>query len=115
MAGKKGYPYSFKIATLGGGTGHFALINGLKKFNDPNSITAITGVTDSGGSSGLLRSELGVLPPGDTRQCILAFAPEEVQQDLVNLFHYRFPENTPWAGHNPINVQLAALELMYGP
>src|SRR5439155_3881064 len=66
---------SYKIVTLGGGTGHFALIGGLKKLNDPDLITAVTGATDSGGSSGGLRSDLGVLPPGDARQCLLAFAP----------------------------------------
>lgn len=105
---------SYKIVTLGGGTGHFALISGLKRLNDPGLITAITGATDSGGSSGGLRSELGVLPPGDARQCILAFAPDGVQKDLVNLFQFRFPADTNWAGHNPINIELAALEVIYG-
>jgi uncharacterized cofD-like protein len=111
MAGQQ---HSRKIVTLGGGTGHFALISGLTKLNDPGLITAITGVTDSGGSSGGLRSELGVLPPGDARQCLLAFAPEGLQKDLVNLFQFRFPADTAWAGHNPINVELAALEIIYG-
>ncbi len=105
---------SYKIITLGGGTGHFALLGGLKKLNDPNLITALTGATDSGGSSGELRSELGVLPPGDARQCLLAFAPEGMQKDLVNLFHFRFPEGTAFAGHSAINIELAALELIYG-
>jgi uncharacterized cofD-like protein len=105
---------SYKIVTLGGGTGHFALLGGLKKLNDPNLITALTGATDSGGSSGELRSELGVLPPGDARQCLLAFAPEGMQKDLVNLFHFRFPEGTAFAGHSAINIELAALELIYG-
>jgi uncharacterized cofD-like protein len=103
-----------RIVTLGGGTGHFELISGLKKLNDPNLITAVTGATDSGGSSGGLRSELGVLPPGDARQCLLAFAPEGLQKDLVNLFQFRFPADTAWAGHNPINIELAALEMIYG-
>ena len=103
-----------RIVTLGGGTGHFALIGGLKQLNDPDLITAITGVTDSGGSSGDLRSELGVLPPGDARQCLLAFAPDTVQKDLVNLFQFRFPPGVAWAGHNPINIELAALEMIYG-
>jgi 2-phospho-L-lactate transferase/gluconeogenesis factor (CofD/UPF0052 family) len=105
---------SYKIVTLGGGTGHFALISGLKRLNDPTLITAVTGATDSGGSSGGLRSELGVLPPGDARQCILAFAPDGLQKDLVNLFQFRFPADTAWAGHNPINIELAALEIIYG-
>lgn len=108
------FRYSRRLVTLGGGTGHFELISGLKKLNDPNLITAVTGATDSGGSSGGLRSELGVLPPGDARQCLLAFAPESLQKDLVNLFGFRFPPDTAWAGHNPINVELAALEMIYG-
>lgn len=108
------YQFTRRIVTLGGGTGHFELISGLKKLNDPDLITAITGATDSGGSSGGLRSELGVLPPGDARQCLLAFAPEGLQKDLVNLFQFRFPADTAWAGHNPINVELAALEMIYG-
>jgi uncharacterized cofD-like protein len=108
------YPHAHRIVTLGGGTGHFALISGLKRLNDPSLITAITGATDSGGSSGGLRSELGVLPPGDARQCILAFAPDSLQKDLVNLFQFRFPPGSTWAGHNPINIELAALEIIYG-
>jgi uncharacterized cofD-like protein len=108
------YQYALKLVTLGGGTGHFELISGLKRLNDPNLITAVTSATDSGGSSGGLRSELGVLPPGDARQCLLAFAPESLQKDLVNLFQFRFPPDTAWAGHNPINVELAALEMIYG-
>ena len=108
------FSYKRRTVTLGGGTGHFALISGLKKLNDPNLIMAVTGATDSGGSSGGLRSELGVLPPSDARQCLLAFAPEGLQKDLVNLFHFRFPEGTAFAGHTPINIELAALELIYG-
>lgn len=52
-----------KIVTFGGKTGHFQLLDGLKNFNDPSLITAVVGTWDSGGSSGILRSQLGVLPP----------------------------------------------------
>jgi len=66
-----------RIVTFGGKTGHFQLLSGLKKLNDPSMITAVVGTWDSGGSSGVLRSELGVLPPGDIRACILALMEDE--------------------------------------
>lgn len=104
----------FKLVSIGGGTGHYSYIDGMKRRNNPDLMTAITGVMDSGGSSGKLIA-LGVLPPGDARQCIMAFAPTEVQQELAHLANFRFPDTYPdLAGHNPINIELAALELIYG-
>ena len=60
------------IVTIGGGTGSFTLLSGLKKY--PVNISAIVSMADDGGSTGVLRDELGVLPPGDVRQCLVALA-----------------------------------------
>jgi len=75
-----------KIVAIGGGTGLSMLLKGIKKYT--NNITAIVTVGDDGGSSGRLREEMGILPPGDIRNCIAALADDE---DLVTkLFQYRF-------------------------
>lgn len=100
-----------KIVTFGGKTGHFQLLNGLKKFNDSSKITAVVGTWDSGGSSGILRSELGVLPPGDIRACLLALMEDDEQQRVAQrLFDDRLEEVTgPLKGHslgNLIGVRL---------
>ena len=100
-----------KIVTFGGKTGHFQLLNGLKKINDPSFITAVVGTWDSGGSSGILRSELGVLPPGDIRACLLALMEDDEQQRVAQrLFDDRLEEATgPLKGHslgNLIGVRL---------
>ncbi|KKT76804.1 MAG: hypothetical protein UW73_C0037G0002 [Microgenomates group bacterium GW2011_GWB1_44_8] len=75
--------YAQKIVTLGGGTGHFHLLDGLKRINDPALITAVVGTWDNGGSSGRLRTELGILPPGDIRRCLLALMEDERQQEVA--------------------------------
>jgi uncharacterized cofD-like protein len=103
--------YSQKIVTFGGKTGHFQLLNGLKKLNDPSKITAVVGSWDSGGSSGVLRTELGVLPPGDIRACILALMEDPEQQRIAQrLFDDRLTNMTgPLKGHslgNLIGVRL---------
>jgi uncharacterized cofD-like protein len=100
-----------KIVTFGGKTGHFQLLNGLKKFNDSALITAVVGTWDSGGSSGILRSELGVLPPGDIRACLLALMEDDEQQKVAQrLFDDRLKEVVgPLKGHslgNLIGVRL---------
>ena len=75
-----------RVVALGGGTGLSVILRGLKKYTD--NLTAIVTVGDDGGSSGMLREDLGILPPGDIRNCILALADDEnVMQDL---FNYRF-------------------------
>jgi uncharacterized cofD-like protein len=76
-----------KVVVLGGGTGLSVLLSGLKAYTD--HITAIVTVADDGGSSGKLRRELGVLPPGDFRNCIAALADDEAL--TTQLFQYRFP------------------------
>ena len=103
--------YKERIVTFGGKTGHFQLLNGLKKFNDTSLITAVVGTWDSGGSSGILRSELGVLPPGDIRACLLALMEDDTQQRVAQrLFDDRLSEVVgPLKGHslgNLIGVRL---------
>ena len=94
-----------KIVAIGGGTGLSMLLKGIK--NITNNITAVVTVGDDGGSSGRLRSELGVLPPGDIRNCIAALAKDE---DLVTkLFQYRFKNGEGLEGHSFGNLFLSAL------
>jgi 2-phospho-L-lactate transferase/gluconeogenesis factor (CofD/UPF0052 family) len=83
-----------RIVVLGGGTGLSNLLRGLKHYS--SNITAIVTVADDGGSSGRLRREIGVLPPGDIRNCLTALANEE--KLLTELFQYRFQagEGAEW-------------------
>ncbi len=94
-----------KIVTIGGGTGSFMLLTGLKKY--PVNISAIVSMADDGGSTGVLRDELGVLPPGDARQCLVALS--DSSQMLRKLMNYRF-ENGALLGHSFGNLFLSALE-----
>lgn len=94
-----------KIVTIGGGTGHFTLLSGLKNYSV--DISAVVSMADDGGSTGRLRDELGVLPPGDVRQCLVALSDSsEILRELMN---YRF-ENGDLKGHNFGNLLLSALE-----
>ena len=94
-----------KIVAIGGGTGLSMLLKGVKKIT--NNVTAIVTVGDDGGSSGRLREEMGVLPPGDIRNCIAALADDE---DLVTkLFQYRFDTGEGLEGHSFGNLFLSAL------
>ena len=103
------YPSNdLKIAVLGGGTGSFTLLNALKEYS--HSIAAIVNMADDGGSTGVLRDELGTLPPGDIRQCLVALSDSPKVRDL---FNYRFEEGT-FAGHAFGNILLSALEKMTG-
>lgn len=93
-----------KVVAIGGGTGLSVILRGLKKYTD--NLSAIVTVGDDGGGSGKLREELGILPPGDIRSCILALADDEnVMQEL---FNYRFPIG-PMAGQSFGNLFLAAM------
>ncbi|MBI4786218.1 MAG: YvcK family protein [Chloroflexi bacterium] len=94
-----------KIVALGGGTGLSTLLRGLKDKTD--YLTAIVTVADDGGSSGRLRRELGVLPPGDFRQCIAALADSEPL--MTRLFQYRFSEGNGLSGHSFGNLFIAAM------
>ncbi|MBI2593338.1 YvcK family protein [Candidatus Daviesbacteria bacterium] len=104
-----------KIVTLGGGTGHYSLLRGLVDTNDPEQISAITGTWDSGGSSGRLRVEMGVLPPGDTRQCLLALMEDDAQRQVAQkLFNERFKDvSGPLKGHALGNLIQSQLQLLY--
>jgi uncharacterized cofD-like protein len=105
------------VVAIGGGTGLSTLLRGLKKHAGASShpsitsLSAIVTVTDEGGSSGILRKELGMLPPGDIRNCIIALAQEE--RLLSQLFAYRF-ETGAVQGHSFGNLALAALTQITG-
>lgn len=97
-----------KVVVLGGGTGSFTLLSALKHYS--SEITAVVNMADDGGSTGILRDELGVLPPGDVRQCLVALSETPRLRDL---FNYRFEEGS-LAGHSFGNLFLTALEKMTG-
>lgn len=96
------------IVVIGGGTGSFTLLQGLKTVT-PN-LSAIVSMSDDGGSSGILRDELGVLPPGDVRQCLVALSDS---LEIRNLFSYRFGDGR-FEGQSLGNIILSGLELQYG-
>jgi uncharacterized cofD-like protein len=98
-----------KIVTIGGGTGSYAALMGLKKYQ--LKLTAVVSMVDSGGSSGKLRDELGVLPPGDVRQCLVALS--ESSRLLRDMFNYRFEEGG-LKGHSFGNIFLSTLEKKTG-
>lgn len=99
-----------RIVTIGGGTGLSTLLHGLKEFTA--NITAIVTVTDDGGSSGRLRSQFDVLPPGDIRNCLVALA--DTEPLMQELFQYRFKEGTELKGHNFGNLFITALSQVTG-
>ncbi len=123
-----------KVVAIGGGTGLSTLLRGLKRHVKPvlstdtsathsyliSQLTAVVTVTDDGGSSGRLRNDLGMLPPGDVRNCIAALSEDESL--LSRLFQFRFPETTAasengssgLAGHSFGNLFLAALTHITG-
>ncbi len=95
----------YKIVAIGGGTGLSTLLRGLKRRT--SNLTAIVTVSDDGGSSGRLQKELGVLPPGDVRNCLVALADDEAL--VTDLFRYRFSEGGGLSGHSFGNLFLAAM------
>ncbi len=99
-----------KIVCIGGGTGMPVLLRGLKEHS--SNLTAIVTVGDDGGSSGILRRELGVLPPGDVRNCIAALA--EAEPLMTRLFQYRFNEGTGLEGHSFGNLFIVAMSGITG-
>jgi uncharacterized cofD-like protein len=101
-------PDQVKVAVIGGGTGSFTLLSALKRHT--NQIAALVNMADDGGSTGQLRDELGVLPPGDVRQCLVALSDTP---ELRDLFNYRF-EDGNLKGHAFGNLFLTALEKMKG-
>lgn len=102
-----------RIVVVGGGTGNHTTLSGLK--NEDCTLTAVVTMTDSGGSSGRLRSELGHLPPGDIRQCLLALASDDAHGNMMRrLFDYRFNSGNGLSGHNFGNLLLTALTEVTG-
>ena len=99
-----------KIVCIGGGTGMPVLLRGLKDHS--SNLTAIVTVGDDGGSSGVLRRELGVLPPGDVRNCIAALA--EAEPLMTRLFQYRFNEGSGLEGHSFGNLFIVAMSGITG-
>ena len=98
-----------RIVALGGGTGLSTMLRGLKKYTD--KITAVITMADDGGGSGVLRQDLGMLPPGDIRNCLLALA--EIEPTLETLFSYRFDDGM-LKGQSLGNLILAAMNGIYG-
>lgn len=98
-----------KIVTIGGGTGNSVMLRGLKKYT--TNITTIVTVADDGGGSGVLREDLGMLPPGDIRACLIALA--NTEPAMENLMQYRFREGA-YKGQNFGNLFLAAMNDIYG-
>lgn len=106
-----------KIVTIGGGTGSYVILRGLTMYTF--DITAVVTMFDSGGSTGVLRDEFGVLPPGDVRRCILALSEGKQAEILRKLFAFRFDDgklgtNGAGRGHSFGNLLLVALTSIYG-
>ena len=98
-----------KVVIIGGGTGNFAVLRGLRNYDV--ELSAIVSMADDGGSTGILRDELGVLPPGDVRQCLVALS--NSSNMMRSLMNYRF-ENGGLEGHSFGNLLLSALEKVTG-
>ena len=98
-----------KVVVIGGGTGSFNILTGLKNF--PFELTSIVTMMDSGGSTGILRDEFGILPPGDVRQCLVALSDSPLMRKL---FEYRFSKGKTLNGHSMGNLLLTALKEISG-
>jgi len=118
-------PSALRVVAMGGGTGLSTLLKGLKRYVKPpgettpsaelaaiGELSAVVTVTDDGGSSGRLRREFNILPPGDIRNCIVALSEDEAL--LSRLFQYRFPSGQGLEGHNFGNLFVAALTAVTG-
>src|SRR6185437_11057935 len=108
-----------RVVSIGGGTGLSALLSGLKYYAHPADpatpavdITALVTVTDDGGSSGRLRRDFDVLPPGDIRSCMVALSQDETL--LSQLFNYRFTSGRGLKGHSFGNLFLTAMTHLTG-
>jgi uncharacterized cofD-like protein len=102
-----------KIVAVGGGTGNHTTLSGLR--TQDCSLTAVVAMTDNGGSSGRLRDEMGQLPPGDLRRCLMALSSDDAQGTLMRqLFDYRFSSGNGLSGHSFGNLVLTALTEVTG-
>jgi len=100
-----------RIVTIGGGSGQFALLSGLRKLAGIH-VSAVVSMMDSGGSTGRLRDELGTLPPGDILKCVLALSPHQEMARAV--FQKRFKKDRRLKGHNAGNMLLTMLSRYTG-
>lgn len=101
-----------RLVRIGGGSSGYTLLHSLKEL--PLEITAVVNMFDSGGSSGVLRDEIGMLPPGDIRRALAALAEGRKGEILRNLFNFRFKDEGSVSGHSFGNLLLAALSSIYG-
>src|SRR6476620_6610837 len=109
-----------RIVAIGGGTGLSTLLHGLKQYmrgetgeeGYPLDLTAVVTVADDGGSSGRLRRDFDILPPGDIRNCLVAMSEDEAL--LARLFQYRFSQGRGLKGHSFGNLFLTALSDLTG-
>ena len=99
-----------KVVVIGGGTGLSTLLHGLKEFT--SNITAVVTVADDGGSSGRLRQDMDVLPPGDIRNCLVALA--DAEPLMGKLFQFRFDEGSELKGHSFGNLFITAMSKVTG-
>ncbi|KKQ96243.1 MAG: hypothetical protein A3C27_00315 [Candidatus Levybacteria bacterium RIFCSPHIGHO2_02_FULL_39_36] len=100
-----------KVVVIGGGTGVFTVLSGLKEYE--YELSAIVTMADDGGSTGILREEFGVLPPGDIRRALVALSSSD-NKIVSDLFNYRFDSNSSLHGHSLGNLLLTALEKITG-
>lgn len=100
-----------RVVVIGGGTGIFSVLTGLRKYF--TNITSIVTMADDGGSTGILREDFGILPPGDVRRSLIALS-ETDNRTLSELFSYRFSEGKGLIGHSFGNLMLTALERITG-
>jgi len=100
-----------KVVVIGGGTGVFTVLSGLREY--PYDLSAIVSMADDGGSTGILREEFGMLPPGDIRRALVALSRSD-NKLLSELFNYRFEEGSTLRGHSMGNLLLTALERITG-
>ena len=98
------------VTVIGGGHGLSVLLRGIK--TSTNNVSAVVTVADDGGSSGRLREELGIIPPGDLRNCLVALA--DTEPLMEKLFQYRFEGDTALAGHSFGNLFIAAMNEVTG-
>lgn len=98
------------VTVIGGGHGLSVLLRGIKK--ETTNVTAVVTVADDGGSSGRLREDLGIIPPGDLRNCLVALA--DTEPLMERLFQYRFEGKSALAGHSFGNLFLAAMNELTG-
>lgn len=98
------------VVVIGGGTGVYTVLSGLKEYDF--DLSAIVSMADDGGSTGVLREEFGILPPGDIRRALIALSDSD--KILAELFNYRFKEGIIFQGHSLGNLLLTALERITG-